>query len=69
MKLEIGMRVLIKNDKANHKEKAGTIQKISSHLPDFRGERAFELEGDEGIGIWLKKKKEKCVHYPDLPME
>lgn len=67
MKLQIGMRVLIKDDEANFKEDANTVKIITGHLPPFRGQEAFEL--DYSNGIWCIEDFVHCVDYPDLPLE
>ena len=67
MKLQVGMRVLIKNDIPNYKGNAGRIKKITKHLPDFNNKRAFSLDNEQGI--WCIEDFEKCVDYPDLLME
>lgn len=61
------MRVLIKNDKKNHLFDAGKVKKITKEMTNFGKLRAFALDGDEGI--WCIEDFEKCVDYPDLPME
>jgi hypothetical protein len=67
MKLQIGMRVLIKNDKKNYLFDAGKVKKITKELPNFGKKRAFALDGDDGI--WCIEDFEKCVDYPKSPME
>lgn len=67
MKLQIGMRVKIKNRTADYKTNAGKVKTITNHLPDFNDKRAFELDGEEGI--WLVEDFDENVDYPNLPME
>lgn len=67
MKLQVGMRVLIKNNKKDYQFDAGKVKKITKELPDFGRNRAFALDGDEGI--WCIEDFEKCMDYPNLPME
>ena len=67
MKLQIGMKVLVKSDVKNHLFDAGKEKTITSHLPNFGKKRAFGLDGDDGI--WCVEDFEKCINYPKLPME
>ena len=67
MKLQIGMKVLIKNNVKNHLFDAGKVKTITSHLEPFGNKRAFGLDGDDGI--WLVEDFEKCINYPNLKME
>ena len=67
MKLQIGMKVLIKSDVKNYLFDSGKEKTITSHLPDFGKSRAFGLDGDDGI--WCVEDFEKCTNYPKLPME
>ncbi len=69
MKLQIGMRVLIKNDTANYAYNAGKVRGITKELPDFQDKRAFELDNVENTEIWQIEDFEKCVDYPNEPME
>ena len=73
MKLQIGMRVRIRDDKANFAGHAGTVKTITKELGEeikvcFDGERCFELD-DSSSGIWLIEDFSECVDYPELPME
>ena len=67
MKLQIGMKVLIKNEPKNFFHDAGKVKTITKILPNFGKVRAFALDGDEGI--WCIDDFEKNVSYPNLPME
>ena len=67
MKLQIGMRVLIKNDVKAYLLHAGKGKTITSLLPNFGKKRAFGLDGDDGI--WCIEDFERCIDYPDLRME
>ena len=67
MKLQVGMRVKIKNNPMDFKDDAGKVKTITKELPNFDSQRAFGLDGDEGI--WCIEDFEKCVDYPDLKME
>lgn len=67
MKLQIGMRVKIKNKPEDFKLDSGMIKTITSYLPDYDTNRAFGLDGD--LGIWLIEDFEELVDYPDQPME
>jgi hypothetical protein len=64
--LQVGMRVLIKNDTKKHLFDAGKIKTITKQLPDFGKLKAFALDNDEGI--WCIENFEKCVDYPDAVM-
>ena len=64
--LQVGMRVLIKNDTKNYMFNAGKIKTITKQLPDFGKLKAFALDNDEGI--WCIEDFEKCVDYPDAVM-
>jgi hypothetical protein len=64
--LQIGMQVLIKNEKGYLKDK-NTVKTITADLPNYNGKRAFELDNDRGE-IWQIEDFEKCVNYPNLVM-
>jgi hypothetical protein len=49
MKLQTGMKVIIKNDTKNFMFDAGKIKTITKILPDFGSKKAFALDGDDGI--------------------
>ena len=68
MKLQIGMKVRIKNDVAEYGHSAGEIKTITKNLPDFSGRRAFELDNDDS-GIWLIMDFSENISYPKLSME
>ena len=65
--LQIGMDVKIINDKINFPCDAGKILKITNHLKEFQGTRAFELDNRKG-DIFLIEDFEYCVNYPHLSM-
>ena len=67
MKLQIGMKVKIKDDVENYLDNAGKIKTITKNLPDFGNHRAFALDDDDGI--WCIEDFEHCVDYPKLTME
>ncbi len=68
VKLQIGMRVKIKDDvEAFGVRDANTIKKITSDLPNYAGERAFGLDGDEGI--WQIEDFVENIDYPNEKME
>jgi hypothetical protein len=64
--LQVGMRVLIKNDIKNYQFNAGKVKTITKQLPNFGKLKAFALDNDEGI--WCIKDFEKCIDYPDAIM-
>ena len=68
MKLQIGMRVKVKNDSENFGENAGMIKIITKELPYFNNKRAFQLD-DESWGLWLVEDFERCEDYPNLIMK
>lgn len=49
IRLQIGMRVVIENDKINFQHSASKTKTITNVLPDFGKSRAFALDGDDGI--------------------
>ncbi len=57
--LQIGMKVLIKNE--------NTEKTITADLPNYNGKRAFQLDNDKGE-IWQIEDFEKCVNYPNHVM-
>lgn len=67
MKLQIGMRVKIKQNEKDFQFNAGKTKTITKLLPDFGTQRAFALDGEGGI--WCIEDFSECVDYPDLPME
>ena len=67
MKLQIGMKVLIKTDKG-YLEDSGKEKTITADLPYFNKQRAFQLDNERGA-TWIIDDFEKCVNYPNLPME
>jgi len=68
MILQVGMKVKIINDIENFKGDAGTIKTITADLPKFNNKRAFQLDNERGA-TWLIEDFEKCIDYPNLPME
>ena len=67
MKLQLGMRVRIKDSVKDYKSDSGKIKTITSDLPDFRGMRSFGLDSD--LGIWQIEDFVECVDYPQQTME
>ena len=61
--LQVGMKVLIKNEKGYLKDK-NTEKTITADLPNYNGKRAFQLDNDKGE-IWQIEDFEKCVNYPN----
>ena len=61
--LQVGMRVLIKNDTKNYQFNAGKVKTITKQLPNFGTLSAFALDNDEGI--WCIEDFERCVDYPN----
>ena len=64
--LQVGMKVLIKNEKGYLKDK-NTEKTITADLPNYNGKRAFQLDNDKGE-IWQIEDFEKCVNYPNHGM-
>jgi hypothetical protein len=64
--LQVGMRVLIKNEKGYLKDK-NTEKTITADLPNYNDKRAFQLGNDKGE-IWQIEDFEKCVNYPNHVM-
>ena len=61
--LQIGMRVLIKNNTLHYQFDAGKVKKVTSHLPNFGSQLAYGLDGDDGI--WTAEDFVKCIDYPN----
>lgn len=59
--LQVGMRVLIKDDIANHGDASGEIRTITQEIT-FQGKRAFIMYGSDGT--WLIEDFSECVDYP-----
>jgi hypothetical protein len=68
MKLQIGMHVKIIDDKVGFPIDYGKILKITNHLKEYKGKRAFELDNRKG-DIFLAEDFEYCIEYPDLKIE
>lgn len=66
VKLQLGMKVRIKNNPKDYLFDSGKVKTITSHLPDFGKSRAFGLDDDDGI--WCIEDFEENVSYPNLPM-
>ncbi len=64
--LQVGMKVKIKNNTKDHLFNAGKEKTITKDLPNFGKNRAFGLDGDDGI--WCIEDFEYCVNYPHLAM-
>jgi hypothetical protein len=64
--LQVGMKVKIKNNTKDYLFNAGKEKTISKDLPNFGSQRAFALDGDDGI--WCIEDFEYCVNYPHLSM-
>lgn len=61
------MKVKIKSDTKNYSVYAGAIKTITKDLPPFGKQRAFGLDGDEGI--WCIEDFESCINYPEFIMK
>lgn len=64
--LQVGMKVKIKNNTKDYLFNAGKEKTITKDLPNFGKNRAFGLDGDDGI--WCIEDFEFCVNYPHLAM-
>jgi len=64
--LQVGMKVLIKNEKRYLKDK-NTEKTITADLPNYNRKRAFQLDNDKGE-IWQIEDFEKCINYPNHVM-
>ena len=64
--LQVGMKVKIKNNTKDYLFNAGKEKTITKDLPNFGKNRAFGLDGDDGI--WCIEDFEYCVNYPHLAM-
>jgi len=67
MKLQVGMKVKIKDDKG-YLEDSGKIKTITADLPDFNNKRAFQLDNERGA-TWLIEDFSEFISYPHLTME
>jgi len=66
IRLQVGMRVLIKNNPRDFQFNSGEIKTITKILPDFGAQRAFALDGDDGI--WCIEDFDQCIDYPNHEM-
>lgn len=64
--LQIGMKVKIKDNPKDFLFDSGKEKTITKNLPNYNGNRAFGLDGDDGI--WLIEDFEYCINYPNLTM-
>lgn len=64
--LQVGMKVKIKSNTKDYSFNAGKEKTITKDLPNFGKNRAFGLDGDDGI--WCIEDFEYCVNYPHLAM-
>lgn len=65
--LQVGMRVKIKDDKISFPRHYGHIKTITKRLKDYKGEKSFELDNEEG-DIWIIEDFQYCIEYPSLVM-
>ncbi len=69
MILQIGMHVIIKDDKRNYGINAGTKKKVTSHLKPFGYNKKLAYGLDDDSGIWLAEDFSKCVEYPHKSLD
>lgn len=68
MKLQIGMHVLLNENIDDYGEDSGKIKEITSHLPDYNNQRAYELDNEKD-SIYIASDFQYCVEYPNLKIE